>query len=107
MYLVRAKAPLSSSSVWERAQNGGVILRAVLPDDPLMYQWYHPTDPRAVKALADPAKWMKCASDLDYANLNGSAHFNSAVSNQATTGFLAFGSYNGTVDQYLAAQIPG
>ena len=60
-----------------------------------------------MKALADPAKWMKCASDLDYANLNGSAHFNSAVSNQATTGFLAFGSYNGTMDQYLAAQFPG
>ena len=35
--------------------------------------------------MDDPGKWMKCASDLDYANLNGTAHFNSAVSNQATT----------------------
>ena len=111
VFLVRTKAPLSNSSVWERAQNDGNILRAVLPTDPLVYPFYpkayHPTDPRAVKALQNTTKWLKCASDIDFVNLNGSARFNSAISNQATTSFLALGSFNGTVDEYLAAQFPG
>jgi hypothetical protein len=106
---VRSRSPLTSNSTWERAaKNNGVVVAGDL-EDKKKYKFYHatdsPADAAAFQRIGNATHGLKATSDIDFCDMpDGTARFIYSIGNQAGTQFNQVGTFDGTVNEYLAAQ---